>query len=188
MESMLRVPLMLACCLAIVSCAAKTNRNAPVTLLDFRTQNVERLHSGIERLVGDDSAGVAAMEYLGSYIDDLRKYYPVYRDAIAPVEPNPHSYFSWYWPRNVASKFSETNPINPDLQTRRLLDYLKNRRMGAIADLRNNHDEYIRRGTVANAKMGLVNAYVAVTAMPSPNDIQLIADLVEPLLTELIRK
>ena len=135
MKSMLRVPFIFACCLTIVSCAAKTDRNAPVTILDFRTQNVERLHSGIERLVGDDSAGVAAMEYIQNYEDDLVKYFPV--SGCHSRRTESFDLYGIQWCLSAKrSQIAGTNPINPDLQTRRLLDYLKSRRMGAMADLR----------------------------------------------------
>ncbi len=188
-KSMLRVPFIFACCLTIVSCAAKTDRNAPVTILDFRTQNVERLHSGIERLVGEDSAGVAAMEYIQNYENDLVKYYPIRNDPTAPAESNPtNNGLDCSYMTIIVSKFPETNPINPDPQTRRFLDYLKGRRLGAMTDLQKYRDEYILTGNVTNAKMGLVNAYVAVTAMPSPNEMKNIVDLVEPLLAGLTLK
>ncbi|HLF15359.1 MAG TPA: hypothetical protein VI932_10770 [Bacteroidota bacterium] len=177
------------CCLLLLSCASKTDRAPQITLLDFRTQNVERLHSGIEHLVGDDSAGVAAMEYVRIYEDDLVKYYPVKSNPIAPDEP-PGIYdgFCRGYRENIATKSVELNSINPDPQTRRFLDYLKGRRMGAMIDLRKYHEEYLSTGSTSAVKMGIVNAYVATTAMPSPNEMKNIVDMVEPLLTELTKK
>lgn len=202
-KSMLRVPFIFACCLTIVSCAAKTDRNAPVTILDFRTQNVERLHSGIERLVGEDSAGVAAMEYIQVYEEELIKNYPVKTSTVAQDRPNePFTGVDPYWggggsgystyARNSQIIFSQLHSGLRDARShpgmRQLINYLDGRRLRAMADLRKNHGEYLLGGNVANAKMGLVNAYVATTAMPPPNELNVIVDLVEPLLAGLTKK
>ena len=56
-----------ACCLLggllISACASNPDREARISLLDFKTQNFERLRSGIEVLEGNDNAGRTAMEF-----------------------------------------------------------------------------------------------------------------------------
>lgn len=183
----LHTPMLLAIvAVAMIGCAAGTDKAANISILDFRAQNVERLYVGIDRLMGDDSAGAAAREYVSIYEADLVTYYPVTRKEIAPAEPRNSGWEEWN--PNIASTLPEKDPFSPNFQTQRLLDYLKGRCAVAINDLRNNHDEFTRTATAANAKMGLVNAYVAVTALPSPNEIKVITDLVEPLLAALIKK
>ncbi len=174
------------CSLLLSSCAAKTDRGPQITLLDFKTQNVERLHSGIERLVGEDSAGDAAMEYVRNYEDDLVKYYPIKEESIAPAEPDLHpNELALIYRIEETSKLPQKIPINPDPQTRRFLDFLKTQRMTAMTELRRNHDEFVATGSPAAARMGLVTAYVATTAAPSPNDLDLIVELVDPMLKAL---
>ena len=131
------------------------------------------------------------MEYVRNYEDDLVKYYPTKSNVISPDEPDYTSNneeLACRYLNDIKIKFPETNPINPDPASRRLLDYLQGRRLGAMTDLRKNHGEFLSTGSAADAKMGLVNAYVAITAMPSPNEIKNIVDMVEPLLTELTKE
>ncbi len=171
---------------AIIGCAAGTDNAANISILDFRAQNVERLYVGIDRLMGDDSAGAAAREYVSRYEADLVRYYPVTRNEIAPAEPKIYGWGERRPP--IVSKLPEKDPFGPNAETRRLLDYLEGRKAVAINDLRDNHEEFARTGSAASAKMGLVNAYIAITAMPSPNEIKVIADLAEPLIAALTNK
>ncbi len=181
------------CCFTLASCAAKSDRGPQITLLDFKTQNVERLHSGLERLVGEDSAGLAAMEYVRNYEDDIAEYYPVTKAAPEP-KMDPDSRANWWgreWTDFIYREWAAQQKLNPqippviDPATRTFISFLESSRVTAMTDLRKNNEEFLASGAASAAKMGLVNAYVATTAAPAPNDLELIVDLVEPMLEAL---
>lgn len=178
-------------CLILQSCAADPGRSGSITILDFRARNVERLHAGLGPLLGDDSVGRAAMAFVAEYERELASHLPRGKDSIAALEPG-YSTLADYLPLGYINPNPLQNKDNrspsgrvQDPQTRRLLDYLNGRRMRALADLRKHHDAFGFTGDRGEAKWGLVNGYIAVTAAPSPNDVKSIGDLVEPLLAAL---
>jgi len=159
-----------------------------VTVLDFQSQNMERLYSGIARLVGGDSAGLTAMEYIRSYEADLEKYFPAKGDAVAREEPVTHD---WREPTAMEEilRRGKTRAFNgvmeSEFKQKQFLQFLTGCRLRAMADLRKTSDEFAMHNTTESAKMGLVTAYVAVGSAPSPSEIKLVTDAVGPMLEYL---
>lgn len=191
------VPILSASC---ASSAGRPGGTGPsIGIIDFRAQNAERLHDGIIRLAGDDSAGLAVREYLRIYEEELGKYLPAGSGTIAAARPNEPSTGvdpSWGgfpgdrpYPQNSQIVFSQLHASLLDARATpgmlRLIGYLDGRRLAAVAGLREHHAGFLTTGSLADAKLGLANAYVALTAMPPPNEVDLIAELVEPLLDAL---
>jgi len=175
------------------SCSANPGRSPGITLLDFRTQNMERLHSGMERLLGGDSAGRSAMEYVRAYEDDLLKYFPSDRLIVAPEEPvidlndciNLYGDWVEVIQRNSARPIQGV--IKREVEQKQFVQFLAGRRLGAIAEMRKSSEEFAATGNSSSVKMGIATAYAAVESAPSPNEIKIIADAVGPMLEFLTR-
>ena len=181
--------------LVLSACAARSDKNPSITILDFRAQNVERLHDGVIALVGDDSAGLAAREYIRAFGEDLASRLPAQSAMPAPVakEPDIPSGAEWnlresyerMW--GINQEYRSINSMPPDPRLLELKRYLDGRKTEAIGDLRRRNDAFTGRGGRAEAKMGIAAAYVATSCANEPGDVETITRLVEPLLNELTK-
>jgi len=159
-----------------------------ITVLDFQSQNMERLHSGIARLVGEDSAGLAAMEYVLAYEEDLVKYFPADRLTEVPGDPETTVLEESWWVLKMKENeyFLKQRAMQgiarSGITEQQFLQFLTGRRLRAMADLRKSSDEFTMHNTPETAKMGLVAAYVAVGSAPSPSEIKIVTDAVGPML------
>lgn len=175
------------------SCSARPGGSPGITILDFQAQNMERLHSGMERLMGEDSAGFTAMEYVRAYEDDLVKYFPFERSIVPPDEPvidlndciNLYGDWVEMLQRNSARPIQGV--IKREVEQKQFVQFLTGRRLGALADLRKSSEEFAATGNPSSAEMGIATAYVAVGSAPQPNEIKIITNAVGPMLELLTR-
>jgi hypothetical protein len=183
----------LLCCIVLSSCSARTDRAPSVTLLDFKAQNVERLHDGIARLVGEDSAGLAAREYIRAFEEDLAARIPTKGAMPAPITSDR---IPTYWEdprwmeirREALEKSRAINDIPLDPKLLELKHYLDGRKAEAIGELRRRNEAFRKQGDPVSATMGLAASYVAISCANEPGDVETITRLVEPLLDELTKK
>jgi len=176
----------------LVSCAAKTDKAAALTLTDFRAQNIERVHDGTMVLVGEDSAGKAAKEYIRLFEEGLLTKIPTQSAMPAPETEIPAdnnelaSLYAGYQERQRRlEQYRAMNDVPTDPEILELKRYLDGRKGEAMGELRRRNEAFNSARDNVSAKMGLAAGYVAVSCANEPNDVETITRLVEPLLAAL---
>jgi hypothetical protein len=176
------------------ACAANTGRGPSITVTDFRARNIERLHDGIPSLVGEDSAGIAAREYVKSFEEELGMRLPTQAAMPEPYDQDPilpdngelvSLPSSSRYDYTAQARVRELGAPSTDPKVLELKRWLDGRKVEAIGDLRAHNTAFSSGGGKASAKLGLSAAYVAVSCANEPNEVETITALVEPLLTAL---
>jgi hypothetical protein len=184
--------------LLLPSCATNTVGGPTITLIDFSARNIEWLRAGIPHLVGDDSAGLAAMEYIEAFEEDLTTRIPTQAAMQAPIGNDPYVNTHvggetdparvWADDRSLNHISGEMTLPGTDPKILELKHWLDGRKVEAIGNLRAYSEAFVAGGGRTAAKMGLSAAYIAISCANERGDVETITKLVEPLLNELTKK
>ncbi len=147
----------------------------------------EKIRAGLEYLLGNDSAGIAAMDYVKSYEDQIWKFYPNDKNTVGTPTPPPPNYEAV-----LSFLASSGGPGTQETQERsRLQLYMSfGKEMLRTSKLRlsEDYESWRASGDIGSAKAGFAAGYVALTLTPSVADLEEIQNKMVALLDSLTAK
>ena len=179
---------MLLVSLMAFSCSVQPTKPTEITLIDLKSQNVEKIRAGLESVLGNDSAGTAAMSYVTSYEDQLAKFYPQEKNGINSQQPQDDL------SRQLAPLYFLHPPtpstVSPqEAQERAQLQLFDSfsKEMLRTSKLRLNqcYESCTASGNIGDAKMAFASGYIALTLSPRVGESEKIENTMAALLDSL---
>jgi|GEM_PF-2046493 len=170
------------------SCGAPPMNSSHITPMDIKSQNIEKIRAGLEYLLGNDSTGIAAMDYVKAYEDQIWKFYPKDKNTVGTPPPPPQS--SELIALYLATSTGGTTVQENQERTRTQLYASFGKEMLRTSRLRLNecYESWRASGDIGSAKAGFAAGYVALTLTPSVADLEEIQNKMVTLLDTLTIK
>ena len=172
--------------LILFACNPQPLRNARITPVDLKSKKLEYVRSNLESVLGSDSAGQAALEYIKDYESELNDNYPDYRDyKFLPLEKMSDQFtdtWSFVTPTPPPLPYNEVSAVN------NFTAFLKGRMMYSEILLNQSYADFISTHNYGHAKLGIAAGYVAISSNLWNVRLQEIIDKTDLLLDSLYAK
>ncbi|MGA2624909.1 MAG: hypothetical protein ABSF91_13705 [Bacteroidota bacterium] len=171
------------------ACSVPPTNSARITAMDIKSQNIEKIRGGLEYLLGNDSTGIAAMDYVRSFEDRISDFYPKDKNTVgtnlAPP-PDNRAIARLYPPASTGSTTVQENQERS--RTQIYASFGKEMLRTSRLRLNEGYESCLASGNIASAKIGFAAGYVALTLTPSVADLEEIQNKMVRLLDSLTVK
>jgi len=170
--------------LIVCSCSTSPTKYI-ISEIDLKSKNVDHIREGLEYVLGRDSAGIAAMNYINDYEEKLEKLYPIDKSIVGKPDPLPGPDYRLvaYFNRPHVIEQLKDNP-----SWRIFMNYINQMKLSSIILLNKSYEVCISTRNPDDAKMGVAAGYVAIASDPKAGELESIAKKVYYLLKELYAK
>jgi len=181
-----RIMKMLMVSLLAFSCSVQPTKPSDITLIDLKSQNVEKIRAGLESVLGNDSAGTAAMNCVTSYEDQLARFYPMDKNMIRQESKSGHEEEQyWEHERHMLDPPPPPPPSQQEAQERSQLQLFTSFSKGMLKTsmLRLNqcYESYMTSRNIGEAQMAFASGYIALTLGASGQIEEKMAALLDSL-------
>lgn len=169
------------------SCSVPPTNSARITAMDIKSQNIEKIRAGLEYLLGNDSTGIAAMDYVRSFEDRISEFYPKDKNTVGtPPQPPPDNGGWLYQPAPTSGTTVQENQERS--RTQIYASFGKEMLRTSRLRLNEGYESCLASGNIGSAKIGFAAGYVALTLTPSVADLEEIQNKMVRLLDSLTVK